>query len=131
MYGRKRADWAASARGEFRTLVKKDMLPPLLLAAQIGNLESVEWFLSDTPTRCYSEFAEANSDSLPVKTLAQATGGFDAAVSKFLNSKSTYISLTPLDNIRRLDSGSGIIFQITRDVVEQSVALPEECSWDN
>ncbi|KAF2093581.1 ankyrin repeat protein [Rhizodiscina lignyota] len=87
VYGKKRADWAASARGVHVSTFKSDMLPPLLVAAHAGNLESVEWFLSDTPKRCYSEFAEANKDSILVKTLEKAPGGFDVAVSGFLEKK--------------------------------------------
>ena len=63
---------------------------PLLLAALQGRIESVEWFLSDTPARHYLTFAKSKAarEDAKLKHLAQAPGGFDGAISKWLNDQS-------------------------------------------
>lgn len=89
VYGKKRADWADAARGHHEYVSSnQNQLPPLLQAALDGSIESVEYFLSDTPKRCYSEFARENKDWPPVQILGKTAGGFDAAVSKFLDKNS-------------------------------------------
>ncbi len=64
---------------------------PLLLGAQAGRIETVEWFLSDTPLRHYLAFAKSKAarDDVKLKHLAQAPGGFDGAISKWLDDQST------------------------------------------
>jgi hypothetical protein len=64
---------------------------PLLLGALTGRIETVEWFLSDTPSRHYLAFAKSKAarDDVKLKHLAQAPGGFDAAISQWLNEQST------------------------------------------
>lgn len=85
VYGKKRADWAN--RG--RNLVVKSTgtkEPPLLIAALEGSLESVEWFISDTPMRHYLEFGSSKvaKEDPRLKHLTQAAGGFDRAIMKWL-----------------------------------------------
>ena len=58
--GKKRADWAQAPNSQVLQVVE-ERTPPLLLAAKAGNVESVEWFMSDAPMRRYKEFAEAQS----------------------------------------------------------------------
>ena len=64
--------------------------PPLLHAALKGNIESLEWFLGDAPLRNYVEFGKSkgalNDPSL--KHLADAPGGIERAVSKWLGIQS-------------------------------------------
>lgn len=64
---------------------------PLLLAALDGRIESVEWFLSDTPSRHYLAFAKSKAarEDAKLKHLAQAPGGVDGAISKWLNDQRT------------------------------------------
>lgn len=64
---------------------------PLLLGAFKGQIETVEWFLSDTPLRQYLAFAKSKAarDDVKLKHLAQAPGGFDGAISKWLDDQST------------------------------------------
>ena len=68
------------------------MTPPLLDAALAGNLDSVEFFLGDTPHRLYSEFSKskASRDDIRFKHLKESPGGFDRAISKWLGADSKY-----------------------------------------
>lgn len=74
--------------------------PPLLQAACAGSLESVEYFLSDTPHRQYSEFikSKAGRDDPRLKHLKDSPGGFERAISKWLGGDSKFrdISFTKL-----------------------------------
>ncbi|KAI1094196.1 ankyrin [Rostrohypoxylon terebratum] len=85
VYGKKRADWAKAGRN---VIVKPTgrKVPPLLSAALRGSLESVEWFISDTPMRHYVEFGKSKvaKGDARLKHLAEASGGFDKAVAKWL-----------------------------------------------
>ena len=65
--------------------------PPLLLAARGGCIDSVEWFLGPTPQRLYLEFAtspQAQKDPR-IKHLAQAAGGVEGHIMRWLSSQST------------------------------------------
>jgi len=89
VHGRKRADWVSAAMGNQARSSTDLKSPPLLEAAYLGNIESVEWLMSDTPMRHYRDFAKANPDDKRIQNLAKATGGFDKAVSTWLGSRST------------------------------------------
>ncbi|KAK0661521.1 Ankyrin repeat domain-containing protein 11 [Lasiodiplodia hormozganensis] len=84
IHGKKRADWAAAGRGVTPQRAS-DEHPPLLQAAKTGNLEAIEWFLSDAPTRCYAEFAEENKADKRLRHLAKANGGIQRAISDWLD----------------------------------------------
>ncbi|KAF2817234.1 ankyrin repeat protein [Mytilinidion resinicola] len=87
VHGTKRSDWAAAGRrSQMRTTVSESW-PPALSAAANGNIESVEWFLGDTPTRLYLEFAETNKADKRLRQLAQANGGFDKVLSTWLGAR--------------------------------------------
>ncbi|TPX15381.1 uncharacterized protein E0L32_004361 [Thyridium curvatum] len=92
VYGKKRSDWAQAGRN----VVSKPIgnkASPLLHAAMAGCIESVEWFLSDSPIRQYQEFSKskaAQHDSR-LKHLTQAPGGFDAQVKKWLGNQSDLV----------------------------------------
>ncbi|KAK3310531.1 uncharacterized protein B0T15DRAFT_481869 [Chaetomium strumarium] len=92
VYGKKRSDWAAAGR-EVADKPSGTETSPLLLAASAGRIETVEWFLSDTPLRHYLTFAksEAAREDARLKHLAQAPGGFDAAISKWLHDQSDLV----------------------------------------
>ncbi|ETS87326.1 hypothetical protein PFICI_01154 [Pestalotiopsis fici W106-1] len=85
VYGKKRSDWANAGRN---VIVKAtgSQVPPLLTAAVEGSLASVEWFLSDTPTRQYLEFGKSKvaKEDPRLKHLKQSPGGFDRAITKWL-----------------------------------------------
>lgn len=84
-----RNDWATAGR-EIASKPSGTQTSPLLLAAFEGRIESVEWFLSDTPLRQYLAFAKSKvaREDAKLKHLAQAPGGFDAAISKWLSDQS-------------------------------------------
>ncbi|KAM7224255.1 hypothetical protein V8F06_000036 [Rhypophila decipiens] len=92
VYGKKRKDWATAGRGVMQkpTGLKTS---PLLLAAEYGSLESVEWFLTDIPLRHYLEFSRSKGarDDARLKHLAQAPGGFDGAISKWLKDQNDLV----------------------------------------
>lgn len=87
--GKKRTDWAQAGRPqETKLSFGGSMTPPLLTAAHVGSIASVEWFLSDAPARIYKEFKEANIEDKRIKALEQIEGGFDGVISSWLNARS-------------------------------------------
>ncbi|APA10450.1 hypothetical protein sscle_06g052200 [Sclerotinia sclerotiorum 1980 UF-70] len=81
--GKKRKDWAQPP-GHIQDLNQfEGSLPPLLEAAHMGNIESVEWFMSDAPMRRYKEFAERNKNDMRVRTL-ESGKGFEKTISKWM-----------------------------------------------
>ena len=89
MGGKKRADWA-QAPGEYVQEAVEEKTPPLLQAAHLGSIESVEWFMSDAPMRRYKEFAESNKHDKRIKTLETSGKGFDMTIGKWLTAKSKF-----------------------------------------
>ncbi|KAH8704467.1 hypothetical protein GQ44DRAFT_831459 [Phaeosphaeriaceae sp. PMI808] len=87
IHGKKRADWA-NAKQEMQCNPIGAEHPLLLQAAHLGNLESVEWFLSDSPLRCYLEFADHHQDDVRIQSLANSKGGLEAVFGKWLNLRS-------------------------------------------
>jgi hypothetical protein len=83
--GKKRKDWAAPPSGAV-TNASEETVPPLIRAARMGSVESVEWFMSDAPVRRYKEFAEANKNDIRVRSLEKGKG-FDKTVSQWLNTR--------------------------------------------
>ncbi|KAI0970115.1 ankyrin repeat protein [Xylaria arbuscula] len=92
VYGRKRADWARAGRNLVvrPTGVKT---PPLLIAAQKGSIESVEWFLGDAPMRHYREFGTSKvaREDPRLKHLNESPGGFDRAITKWLGVQNDFV----------------------------------------
>ena len=88
VYGTKRKDWADAGHSHTRYKPAQKHLTPLLSSAYFGSLEAVEWFLSDTPMRCYKEFEEANKDDKRLQRLALSDTGFAGSVEKFLAMRS-------------------------------------------
>ncbi|KAK8155182.1 ankyrin repeat-containing domain protein [Phyllosticta citrichinensis] len=86
VHGTKRADWAAAGR-EVSMPVVQFLHPPLLQAAKSGNVDSLELFLSDSPTRWYHEFAEAHKEDKRLHYLAQAQGGLDKSIKGWLGTR--------------------------------------------
>lgn len=83
IHGAKRADWAAQGHNmHVAQTGPKTSLP--LIAAHQGSIESVEFLLSDTPIRLYSEFAQTFEDDKRLKHLNKASSGISNAVSKWL-----------------------------------------------
>jgi ankyrin repeat protein len=87
VHGKKRADWANAGR-DTQCAPSQEQHPPLLHAARLASLESVEWLLSDASARCYSEFANNHRDDERIQNLAKAKGGLDTAISTWLGLRS-------------------------------------------
>ncbi|KAK3372503.1 hypothetical protein B0H63DRAFT_299088 [Podospora didyma] len=92
VYGKKRKDWATAGRN-VATKPGGTKTSPLLIAAMAGSIEGVEWFLSDIPKRHYLDFAKSKSarDDVRLKHLLHAPGGFEGAISKWLNDSSELV----------------------------------------
>ncbi|KAG5967145.1 hypothetical protein E4U56_001009 [Claviceps arundinis] len=62
-------------------------ISPLLHAALGGSVGGVEFFLSDTPRRLYAQFGKSKAarDDARLKHLKDSPGGFDQAISKWLD----------------------------------------------
>jgi ankyrin repeat protein len=93
VYGKKRKDWATAGR---RLVTKQSQgikTSPLILAALAGCIESVEWFLSDTPLRLYTKFASSKraAEDARMKHLSEQPGGIDKAVSDWLKDGSELV----------------------------------------
>ena len=88
--GKKRADWAQAPGG--MEYVTEDKTPPLLQAAKAGNVETVEWLMSDAPMRHYRTWKEGNEKDRRVKTLGDAEGGFEGRIGKWLGAGSEFSS---------------------------------------
>ncbi|TAQ87996.1 hypothetical protein B7494_g3670 [Chlorociboria aeruginascens] len=84
--GKKRADWAQRP-GVAAPEEEGERVPPLLEAAHLGSIESVEWFMSDAPIRRYMEFAANNGNDARIKLLEAAGQGFEKAIGAWLNKK--------------------------------------------
>lgn len=93
VYGKKREDWADAQRGVAAKQSGGTSTSPLLTAALAGRIECLEWFLSDTPLRLYLEFglSKAAAKDSRLLHLAQSPGGFEGAVSTWLNNQSDRI----------------------------------------
>ena len=80
-----RSDWAEAGRQSVKRSTGMSV-SPLLFAASAACLESLEWFLSDAPLRCYLEFtaSKAAQDDVRITHLGQAPGGFEGAISRWL-----------------------------------------------
>ncbi|KFY37783.1 hypothetical protein V495_06954 [Pseudogymnoascus sp. VKM F-4514 (FW-929)] len=85
--GKKNARWAQAGNPNGGHYVHKarETTPPLLKAARFGNLESVQWFLSDIPTTKYLEFAAANQNDKRVAALSKSDKGFNDTAAKWLS----------------------------------------------
>ena len=88
VHGRKRKDWADAGRSSAGMDNPGPQTPPLLMASYRGTLEQVEWFMSDTPLRCYAQFEQTHQDDKRLQRLSQVPGGFEGMVKKFLNTRS-------------------------------------------
>jgi ankyrin repeat protein len=88
VHGKKRADWANEGR-EIQAEDAGAKHPPLLHAARLGSLESVEWFLSNIACmRCYSEFTDRHRDDVRIQHLTKAQGGMETSIAKWLDLRS-------------------------------------------
>ncbi|KAK0647124.1 hypothetical protein B0T16DRAFT_354017 [Cercophora newfieldiana] len=92
VYGKKRKDWANAGRN----LVVRDTgikTAPLLHATLAANIESVEWFLGDAPSRHYTEFGQSKTALADpkLKHLSRTPGAFDRALARWLSAQNEII----------------------------------------
>lgn len=88
VHGRKREDWAeAGRRGHRSSQASPSIGVPLLGSVLMGNLESVEYFLSDAPMRRYLEFASSFEDDKHLQALKQAPGGIEGKLTEWLSTR--------------------------------------------
>ncbi|AEO54003.1 hypothetical protein MYCTH_2106779 [Thermothelomyces thermophilus ATCC 42464] len=101
VYGKKRKDWAEAGRGGISSSAGTQT-SPLLIAVFAGQIETVEWFLSDTPQRHYLAFANSKGarDDARLKHLAQAPGGFEGAISRWLSDQILHAAIYALPSKR-------------------------------
>ena len=88
VYGSKRRDWVNAGRSHMVHTPAQKHRTPLLRSAYLGSLEVVEWMLSDSPMRCYNEFAEANQDDKRIQQLQLSKTGFKGSLEEFLQTRS-------------------------------------------
>lgn len=96
VHGRKRTDWATAGRNIVQATKTGSKHSPLLLAAKEGNIECVEWMLSNAPMRHYLAFAAANKGDKRINALGAAGDGFDRAVSTWFGAGSELPSVQHL-----------------------------------
>ena len=120
VHGRKRKDWARAGHDFAGYSTPRNYNPPLLTAAHFGSLETVEWFLSDSPLRCYREFAEANKDDKRLKQLSLSKTGFQGTVERFLIARSHTVIHCCLagDYTAEADSLLRYLLQAVPDAIE-------------
>ena len=87
VYGKKRKDWAERDAPR-REKAAENENSPVLRTIMLGNLKSVEYFLSDAPLHRYQEFAKRFDDDKRIQSLAQAEGGIDKALMSWLGTRS-------------------------------------------
>ncbi|KAL9100781.1 MAG: hypothetical protein Q9187_009323, partial [Circinaria calcarea] len=81
--GSKNTKWAQEgAAGRNQSKQSQANPPPLLQACYRGSLASVEWFLSDTPSRLYKTFAASQQASLSLPP-----GSLDQAIDNWLGTR--------------------------------------------
>ncbi|TLS27460.1 hypothetical protein PpBr36_05142 [Pyricularia pennisetigena] len=92
VYGKKRKDWATAGRDVMRK-TRESNTPPLLTAASCGSIESVEWFLSDTPLRHYLEFANSKGarDDPRLKHLVSTAGGVERVITRWMGNQNDLV----------------------------------------
>ncbi|KIW09024.1 uncharacterized protein PV09_00918 [Verruconis gallopava] len=112
VYGRKRADWAAAGRQTQIRVSSGTQISPLLLAAQSGTLEILEYFLSDTPLRLYQEFLTAYKDDMRVKRLSRGLGGVHKAISDWYHANQEYLLFFVLAGTLENDSEARLEYVI-------------------
>jgi hypothetical protein len=96
VYGKKRADWASAGRRAQAKASTGSSISPLLIAAKVGMLESLEFLMSDTPVRLYLDFVAANKEDRRVKRLSQAEGGIEKVIKDWYYANEEHLISTAL-----------------------------------
>lgn len=86
VYGQKRKDWAKHDQNA-DAADKAETASPLLDALMEGNLNMVDYFLSDTPARRYEEFCSRFSEDQRIRALSEGKGGVPAALRSWMGTR--------------------------------------------
>lgn len=85
VHGKKRQQYVDAARtGSRSRYYESDIGVPLLASILQGNLESVEYFLSDSPSRRYLEFANTLKDDKRIQGLSKTDGGIEGTLNSWM-----------------------------------------------
>lgn len=85
--GKKNKAWVEEANPDHETTYECDFSresSPLIRAVKFGNLESVQWFLTELPLQEYIKYAEAYPDDQDILDLKASPGGYKKAISDWL-----------------------------------------------
>jgi ankyrin repeat protein len=111
VYGRKRKDWADAGHGVIHTVVENEH-PPILSVAFQGNLESLEYYLTDAPLRRYVEFAESHSGDKRIAALSKSEGGMKNALTSWLGGYHCLMHLALMSKPKKDGSNPALDFLI-------------------
>lgn len=87
VYGQKRKDWANQDRYA-DSVDKSETGSPLLDTVMEGDLDLIDYFLSDTPARRYEEFCSRFSKDQRIRALAEGKGGIPAVLKSWIGTRS-------------------------------------------
>ncbi|KEF54464.1 uncharacterized protein A1O9_09631 [Exophiala aquamarina CBS 119918] len=88
VHGKKRQHYVDAARGRPWTVHDgSDFGVPLLAAILEGNIESMEYFISDSPLRRYLEFANTFKDDKRIQALSKTDGGIEGTLTSWLETR--------------------------------------------
>lgn len=85
VYGKKRKDWTDPEH--LSTQNNAETGSPLLDAIMQGNLDVVDYFMSNTPSRRYDEFCVYFGKDLRVRALAESKGGLSATLNTWMGTR--------------------------------------------
>ena len=86
VYGQKRKDWAKQDRYA-DSIDKSETGSPLLDAIMEGNLDMIDYLLSDTPSRRYEEFCSRFNKDQRIRALAEGQGGISGALQSWMGTR--------------------------------------------
>lgn len=88
VHGKKKSAWVDESRKVHRSSrMESDLGVPLLAATLQANVDSVEYFLSDTPLRRYLEFANSLRGDKRILALTQTKGGVKGTLESWLSTR--------------------------------------------
>ena len=119
VHGKKRKDWADAGRGIFYTPIENAQ-SPLFSVTFEGNIDTLEFFLSNTPLRLYTEFAEAHLNDKRIAALSQSKDGLDKALNKWLHSNRHLLLHVAVASEPRKD-GSTALLKCILDAIPESL----------
>lgn len=90
VYGKKRRDWAQRGQDAY-SMDRSDRGSPILAAAFYGHIDTLEWFMSDTPGRMYFEFTESFKEDPRIRVLLSKQDGVKTALEKWFSTRANLI----------------------------------------